>query len=213
MGNSNTPKPASGSTPVSYRWIFIGNLSKQCSVKNLVNHLKSMDIAPGKVTCLTSNESKHRSYKVEIPVGQVDSALNSANWLDGINVRPFRENEGARGRSSESSSHWNQSRRPFPAGREGSRNNFYRGPRFNNNRSRQESRVPRSQHPRNQHSSPYQQPPMSQQQPQQPPVYVCQPPAWNGWPPLPSTARPQQGPSPPWYSSFTQQSQPWFTGF
>ena len=206
MGPSDIPQAAPNQQrsqqPASYKMLFIGNLSKQCSVKNLVNHLKSMDISPGRISCLTSNEAGHKSYKVEIPAAQMNTAMAPGNWVDGIRVRPFREPaQGGAVRPSQQSPAQSAAHKPYHhRPRSHASSNHHRGQQF-----RQNQHKPRSNgtwHQRRQ----YQQQPLQQQQfqqQQQQPIIFCQPssghPAWNGWPPLP--ARPFTGHGQQWQSS------------
>ena len=170
---SKTPQPAARTTPVSYKTLFIGNVNKACTLKDIVHHIKSMDVIPGKVSCISRHESNHKSFKVEIPADSFAIVLAQDNWANGIKVRPFRENPAQAGV------------KPASAGQR--RQQQYR-PRPHNQSNGRSSQGPGHSQPRQRTQQ------QNHWQYQQPPVVVYQPPAWNGWPPLSGGSR-----APQWY--------------
>jgi hypothetical protein len=77
------------SAPEPRRYAFVYRVAKTVTVDNMKDYLKSEYIRYYDVECMSNEDAKFKSFKLEIPKTSVDKVFNPETWPENIYVRKF----------------------------------------------------------------------------------------------------------------------------
>lgn len=82
-------KPSIISAAQERQWVYVGNLSSDCTIEMIGSHLKSNHVEVLSCEKLTSKQEHVASFKVGIPTHVQNKIFNSEIWPIGVLVKPF----------------------------------------------------------------------------------------------------------------------------
>jgi hypothetical protein len=75
--------------PVPSRSLFVYRVAKDTDTNDLKLFLRDMDFDVSELCCISHEDSKLKSFKLTVPVDQIESLLDVAVWPRGVRVRRY----------------------------------------------------------------------------------------------------------------------------